>query len=593
GRALALNASLSSAPPSSITLLTSSGSPPNLRPQIRMHPFSTYSLQFAAETAYNDERSIGIKRGAVLSVQLRQTQASGYWTENFQIESADLDHIFSLFLEKETPLTNRELAMSIIEFRLRQEEERLRRLIERGQLFQPKTAYATGQELVFPAMNYTPGTVVEERPGYNPEYGDFKVITVEMADQSRHEFASDLHVYHRLNLDGETEASDQRPADAHAADAVFAQHGEEIIEAIEARLINVEDAVYFGGRWFLRSLMATVQISDLHLTEAVLDMGGGGPLPTADLLKELDVPQNVPQLVREFSLDIALNGDDRFDEVGPSGKTWWFLRRLEPAEVTKTPERLVYVPITYDPSALTPELRAIEAELDDEYSDLPPAPNRHEATLTLIYPHRRVGTLPLTSRVQVLFPTAREATRIRVTLVDGQTGNEFPGWVVRDKRYVVGLDQFYRQYRLPIGAYLTIRQDDDPSRLILDFKGHRAHSEYIRLITPANNRLTFANFKRAIGAEYDAFLIMGAEDVEGVDGVAAAMLRDRRKNLPDLMRELMIELAKLNPQNAVHAKTIYSAVNVVRRCPPGPIFAALASRPEFEHVAGPNWRVAN
>ncbi len=532
------------------------------------------------------------KRGVVFSVPLRQTQDSGYWTENFRIENTDLDHIFSLFLEKETPLTNHELAMSVIEFRLRKEEEHLRRLIERGQLFQPKMSYTVGQELVFPAMNYALGTVVEERPGYNPEYGDFKVIAVDIADQGRHEFAADLHVYHRLNVDSETEVPDQRPLDTHAADSVFAQHGEAIIDAIEARLIDVEDAVYFGERWFLRSLMANVQISDLHLTEAVLDMSGGGPLPTADLLKELDIPKNVPQPVREFSLDVALNGDDRFDEVGPVGKIWWFLRRLEPTEVTKTPERLVYAPIAYDPSALTPELRAIEAELDDEYSDLPPVPGRHEATLTLIYPHRRVGTLPLTSRVQALFPTAHEANRIRVTLIDGQTGSEFPAWVVRDKRYVVGLDQFYRQYRLPIGAYLTIRQDKDPARLLLDFKGHRAHSEYIRLITAANNRLTFANFKRAIGAEYDAFLIMGAEDVEGVDAVAAAMLRDRRKNLPDLMRELMIELAKLNPQNAVHAKTIYSAVNVVRRCPPGPIFATLASRPEFEHVAGPNWRVA-
>lgn len=532
-------------------------------------------------------------RGVVLFVQLRQTQVSGYWTENFRLESADLDHIFSLFLEKETPLTNRELAISVIEFRLRLEEERLRRLIERGQLFQPKSTYSVGQELVFPALNYAPGTVVEQRPGFNPEYGDFKVITVEMTDHTRREFASELRVYHRLNLEDGNEVVERPPADTHAAETIFERYSETIIEAIEARLVDVVDAVYFGERWFLRSLMAPVQISDLHLAEAVLDMSGGGPLQTGDLLKELDVPKNVPQSVREFSLDVALTGDDRFDEVGPAGKIWWYLRRLEPAEVTRTPERLIYNEIPYDPSVLTPELRAIEAELDDEYSDLPVVPSRHEATLTLIYPHRRVGTLPLTSRVQALFPTANEATRIRVTLVDGQTGNEFSGWVVRDKRYVVGLDQFYRQYRLPIGAYLTIQKDIDPARLILDFKGHRAHSEYIRLITPANNRLTFANFKRAIGAEYDAFLILGAEDIEGVDTVAAAMARDRRKHLPDLMRELMIELAKLNPQNAVHAKTIYSAINVVRRCPPGPIFATLVSHPEFEHVAGPNWRVAN
>jgi hypothetical protein len=47
----------------------------------------------------------------------------------------------------------------------------------------------------------------------------------------------------------------------------------------------------------------------------------------------------------------------------------------------------------------------------------------------------------------------------------------------------------------------------------------------------------------------------------------------------------------MTPQRTVHAKTIYSAVNVLRRCPPGPIFATLVARPEFEHVGGPYWRL--
>jgi hypothetical protein len=262
--------------------------------------------------------------------------------------------------------------------------------------------------------------------------------------------------------------------------------------------------------------------------------------------------------------------------------------------VSKVPPRLVYQPLEYDPSGLNDELLALERELDDELSNFePPAALVTEAQLTLIYPHRRVGTLPLTSRVSSLFPTALESPRIRVTLVDGQAGEEFSGWVVRDQKYVFGLGDFYRRHRLPIGALVTVRKTDDPAKLVVDFQAHRPRTEYIRLAQPtAEGRLTFANFKRSIGAVYDELLILGAEDIEGVDAIWAT-IREKRRGLAEIMRDLTPELARLNPQNAVHAKTLYSAVNVVRRSPPGPIFALLATRPEFYHVGGPYWRLSS
>jgi hypothetical protein len=53
------------------------------------------------------------------------------------------------------------------------------------------------------------------------------------------------------------------------------------------------------------------------------------------------------------------------------------------------------------------------------------------------------------------------------------------------------------------------------------------------------------------------------------------------------------ELAKLNPQSHVHASELYAAVNVVRRCPPGPILALLASRPWFLHVGDLHYRFSD
>ena len=56
------------------------------------------------------------------------------------------------------------------------------------------------------------------------------------------------------------------------------------------------------------------------------------------------------------------------------------------------------------------------------------------------------------------------------------------------------------------------------------------------------------------------------------------------------MVRLFPELAKLSPQTTVHSKTVYSAVNVVRRCPPGPVFAELVRQPCFVSMGENYWR---
>ena len=82
----------------------------------------------------------------------------------------------------------------------------------------------------------------------------------------------------------------------------------------------------------------------------------------------------------------------------------------------------------------------LERKLDDELSPFSGKyPTLNEVQLTLTFPHWRAGTLPLTPRINHLFPTAYEAPRIRFQLVDGETGQKFPGWVVRKNRYVFGL----------------------------------------------------------------------------------------------------------------------------------------------------------
>lgn len=516
----------------------------------------------------------------------RQTQSAQYWKE-FRVTNADIEHIYTLLLEEETPLSLDEIALELVEYRIHQEEEAFRRQLAKGTLYQPNQSYEIGEKLVFPSLSYTVGTVVGKRPGSNPEHGDFTVIEVEFDSRRQREFASDLHTPHALNRDGDPFAiSDQMLEPTELLD----RYGDYIRPALLERLNGEDDIVYIADRWFPRSLLIEVNIGHLNLAEAVLDLAEGGPLPTKVLLKEVDLAAEVNERLQIFSLNYALQEDDRFDEVGPAGQVLWYLRRLEPPDVVNPPARLLYTPVDYDRTLLTAEMLVMEEDIDDEFSPLPEAPSDvRETTLTLIYPHRRVGTLPLSARLRPLFPTAYQAPRVRLTLVDGQTGEEFEGWVVRKERYVYGLVDYYRKYRIPVGAYIIVRRMEDPDRVMIDHAARRPRTEWIRMAMTDGERLIFDIQRRSIGAGYDDLMVVSTDDLEAIDELWVQMNQKKIK-LVDLLRQLMPELAKLNPQSTVHVKTLYSAVNIVRRFPPGPIFATLVAQPEFEYVGDGYWR---
>ena len=222
---------------------------------------------------------------------------------------------------------------------------------------------------------------------------------------------------------------------------------------LDARLKQTPDIVRIAGSWFPRQLLVEVGVGHLNLAEAVLDVAGGGPLPTSELIPHLALPEDVNPVLAEFSVDYALQEDDRFDEVGPAGMVLWHLHRLEPAEVRRRPERLEpgLANLTRDWN-LSDESEKLCERLDDELSDLKiDSEAADEVRLGLLFPHWRVGSLPLSRRLRALFPTAYEAPRIRFILVDGHSGERFPGWVVRGERYVYGLEAFYRRYEVPVG----------------------------------------------------------------------------------------------------------------------------------------------
>ena len=222
------------------------------------------------------------------SFSLKET----YWDE-FELQDKDIEFIYNHLLEIETPLTPQELLFVLIEERIQQEVKAIeqQRLSGRKE-FLPKESYDVKQQLVFPALSWRQGEVIENRSGWNPDHGDFEVIKVQFDDGDQKEFAANFED-HVLNQPPEIEG-DNLPT----PDSVIATHGELLVSRLEEGLNANPDFVRIAFKWFPRALLLDVNTGHLNLAEAFLDMEGGGPLPTNALLKqvELAVDEN-PKLV--------------------------------------------------------------------------------------------------------------------------------------------------------------------------------------------------------------------------------------------------------------------------------------------------------
>ena len=520
---------------------------------------------------------------------LRKTQKTTYWQE-LTIDDSDQAFLDDLFLEKECPLLLDELALSIIQHRCKTEETAIRRKLTRGEIYQPKEKYAIGDSLVFPALDYALGKVVGTRLGSNPEHGDFDVIQVVVEPNDKHlEFASGLTAPHALNFEGGVDALLWHK-DMLTPEELFELYGPGVRQKLVDRFNSSDDMVQFGNLWFNKTMMATIHVGHLNIAEAMLDINNQ-PLSTRELLKELDLPGEIPLAVQTFSLNYALANDERFIDAGSTDNILWYLTRLVPPEIIYSPRRLYYSPISYERSVLNEELLQLERELDDEASDLiapPGADGSKSIIFVLNYPHRRVGTLPLTAKTRRFFPSGT-TQYTQIVLVDARTGKEMPGWVNHQERYVYGLEQWYQDNRIPVGAFIELGQTKDKFKTTIGFKSRRMKREWVRVAEAVEDNLNFVVRKMPIACEYDETMLVWAEDSSDVDALWTKV-EETNKSLSEIIRDAFVELAKLNPQGSVHAKTVYSAVNIVRRCPPAPIFAELKNNPAFVSVEGARWK---
>jgi hypothetical protein len=512
----------------------------------------------------------------------RPTESQSYWSA-FKVAADDIEFLYSYILESGKPCSIQKLALALIQHRVERENAELRRRWEGRSVYQPKHRYAVGDQLVFPALQFAVGRVIAKRPGRHPERGEFEVIRVAFDDGREREFASDYPHPHRLNQLDLTDFFTQ----AQSPEALYEAHGAQVCAALGAALEQNEEFIRIGNEWFLKAMMAEVNVGHLNLAEAVLDMANGGPLTTDVILRDLGLPAEIGQKVQEASLNAALAADPRFEEVGPDNKPAWFLRRLEPPEVLTVPEvlRATRVP---NQVVLSDEMCALVRELDDEldWDESTPIAPAQSATLTLIFPHLRAGTLGWSRRAAAVLPPSHKP-RIAFRFRDPVSRQSFAGWAVREGRYIWGLSEWFSANHLAAGAYIELSRTDALDVVWIDYRRRRPKREWVRVASVRDGRLYLETAQRPVYCEVDELMAVFVDDPRALD-----VLRARPRDVQQAVCEAFPEVAKLSPQGNVHARTLYAVVNLITRCSPADVLAVLATSSAYVPVGDHYWHMA-
>jgi hypothetical protein len=505
----------------------------------------------------------------------RKTQTPAYWQEQFSPKDQDIELIYHRILEENRLFNLDEIATILVKRHCDAEELETRSELQQGRVYQPQESYAVDELLVFPLFDYALGKVQYTRSGSHPEYGAFTTIGVgfEKSEVIREFVANFSHP--SLNIGDQSLANLQglmSPAE------LYQEYKKFIRPKVKAALEANSDFIEFHEQYFLRDLLSDFHEGLFNIADAAIDINNG-PLSVEALIEQMGLAndkEEITDLLR-FSVSYRLANDERFDDVGPAGQVLWYLERLEPPEAHHPPRRLQMSDQPYDASTFDNDLRDLLAEIDDEMTnpaDVPAVdPDANKVTIVLNYPHWRVGTLPLTPKTQPLFPISYY-NPVLFEFVDGHTGNTFPGWVVLNSKYVFGLGEWYQKNKLPVGAYIEIKRTDNPMQVIVDYQATRNQRDWIRMATTVNDRLAFQMNKEAISCKYDELMIIGDANHAEIDRL---WLNTEEKETPiyNLLCHIFPELSKLNPQSTVHAKTLYSAINVIRRASPGLVFQEL------------------
>ena len=515
---------------------------------------------------------------------VNMTLKDNYW-EKYQFTEDDFEYLYNFLLEIEKPQTTDELVSALIVHRISEEKEHIRtNQMADSLIYQPKLSFHLGDKIALPSLDWKIGTVISIQNAKNPINGVFKKVGVDLPGVGLKFYAAELED-HALNLPVQFDDNDPQLK----PDNVLITYGKSLKLKLEKLLSENDDLVSIAGRWFPRSLLIDVNIGYLHLAEASLEMVGGGPLTTRKIMEQIEMPLTGNSNLSEFSLNLALQDDERFDEVGPAGEILWFLNRSEPEWVRNSPVYLRFNDKFNEINNSSHDNNELSHLIIDELEPYEES-NVDSANVSLIYPHWRSGTLPLTGPIKSIFPTAYESPRVQFSFIEKNTKNHFNGWVVRRGNYIFGLREWYLKEEIIPGGIITIEKGDKSGTILISSEKRKTTRDWVRtVLIGTDGGIVFAMLKQSVPRVFDERLVNFVTDSKVLDEIWSSEKYSRsplEKTLPLFMREL----SKLNHQGQVHGEELYSAINLVRRCPPGIVINTLNNAEWAEYMGNLYYR---
>ena len=522
-------------------------------------------------------------------------QTPTFWQKNFKITPDIAKTLYDIIVEAGQPQSADTLALFLVQQVIEEQKRGLNVEREQGRIYKTKDHYETGEKIVFPQFDYKTATVLDTRPGFNPQDDAFTVLEVrfDTIPDSRFYFAADLKSPHPLAEDAQSEA--EAAEDAISIQAIFQENKHRLALKVDEALNQQADIIRFNQYYFIKDLLVDVQEGLLNIVDAAIDINAA-PLNVDDLIEQMDLSGTGKITDRlRFSVNYCLNQDNRFINVGALNQTLWYLKRLMSPELLQPHPRLVEEVPQVNIRALSPESVDILSEIEDPDTPvtyLPQIdPEKDTFEFVLTYPYWRSGALPVMPALLSLLPDD-DNPLIHLDLLDGQSGDTVSGWFVQEHNYIMGLGDWFSRYQIPVGAFIALKKTDDPLKLLIDIRPKRQQQEWVRSVTVQGKRLALQMKQQAFSCEYDELMLVDDSHPKQTDDFYQ-MVQEANIAIKDLVHQIFPELIKLTSQGTVHVKTLYSVINVIKRCPPALLLHTLENSPTFSSIGHGYWTYQN
>ena len=261
-------------------------------------------------------------------------QKETFWRDEFIVGKKQVDAMFYRLEDLARPISDLELAESLVRDFLESESE-----FVDAKIYSPEQSYKIREKIAFLRKRGAKyAEVLNVRPGSNPQYHCYNKIDVQYKGENDwHTFVSDCPEHPaRFSKPGKGALAKGGANEFITPGHIAMQFADPILSQMKRALLGDERFIFHDGEWWLADEVVPI---NLEVAQKILK-NARTPLPTEEILGELfpgkeDVAKTPVYL---FSLNLQLDRDSerRFTRIEREGRYLW---RLQPAV---PPERSQY-----------------------------------------------------------------------------------------------------------------------------------------------------------------------------------------------------------------------------------------------------------